>query len=405
MNGNNGDHCHCHFHERLLVVLRGTEGDAIPLLNGNGMPASEIGTDDFDNYIDGFSLDEMGMIVETIALLDVDDPHASADFLDGSGIAASPVHGLGFMGHSNYKGDDFKTDDGVVHPDVNDSSWDQVIAVVDSGLAPAEDLPTWMSAEAGVLSDRPQDTEELLFKYPVSHGTFVVGLIRRLAPSHVVSIASARPRPLWSLVTDEDPHDPSPAAPTDELNVYGALVRLINRHQTGPGVIALNLSLGAHDCPGGGEFLMTMRTALDQWMTHFPEAVIFAAGGNSTCPDPIYPAAWHRPQDLPLDVRAVGAAADGGHPKVWDRGSAVDDLGRDWITDWAPGNEIQGLSGQGIAPDKTDDHVIKWSGSSFSCAVATACYANGLSSTMGSDGKTWWRDEPLDYSNIPNLLI
>lgn len=396
MNGNsgNGSVCHCHFHERPLVVTRGDETEAITRLNNNGMPAGEIDSSQFDNYIDGFNLDEMGTIVETIALLDVDDPHASADFLVSTGIQASPVHGLGYMGHLGFKGDDFEEEEqGLVHPLVANSAGEAVIAVVDSGLAPPEDLPAWMGEGAGVHCDRLKDSEDLLFKYPVSHGTFVVSVIRRLAPDFVVSIASARPRPPSVLVTDEDPHHPWPSTPTDELNVFGALVRLINRHSTDT-VVALNLALGAHDCPGGGEVLMTMRKALDQWKASFPEAVIFAAGGNGTCPEPVYPAAWE-------DVRAVGAGEDRGGPVVWEESSPVPDPGRDWITDWAPGQKIQGLSGQ------SPDHLVKWSGSSFACAVATACHANGQSHspTMGSDGRAWWRDEPLNYNNIPDLVF
>jgi hypothetical protein len=397
MNGNNGNHCHCHFHERLIVVSRGDEEAALGLLDANSIPATEVDQGQFHTYIDGLSDDEMGTIVETIALLDVDDPHLSADLLVNGGIDASPVHGLGFMGHSNYKGDDFTAQDGLVHPQVDDSSWDQVIAVVDSGLAPAEDLPMWMSDQAGVLCDRPQDTEVLAFKNPVSHGTFVVSVIRRLAPDFVVSIASARPDPGY-LVTDEDPHLPFEALPTDELNVYGALVRLVNRHQDGPGVVALNLALGAHDCSGGGLFLMTMKIALEHWIANFPEAAIFAAGGNSTCAEPVYPAAFWADPDNPLPIRAVGAAEDGGRQVVWVKGNPVPDPGRDWITDLAPGQHIQGLSGQSL------DHVIQWSGSSFACAIATAGLAKQSPSTV--DGNvTWWPDPNMDYSSIPDLEI
>jgi subtilisin family serine protease len=264
-----------------------------------------------------------------------------------------------------------------------------VIAVVDSGLAPEEDLPDWMRRPS-VEYDRPQDTDVLTQKHPVSHGTFVTSVIRRIAPEHVVSMASARPDPGY-MTTAEDPHLPAAPQPTDELNVFGAIVRLAERHQRDE-VAALNLSLGAHDCPqDGGVFLLSMRIALDYWRGNFDGCEIFAAGGNSLCEEEVYPAAWD-------DVRAVGAADDGGRPLVWVNGNDETDLGRNWITDWAPGHDIQGLGGQ------SPEHVVEWSGSSFACAVATACFAiHADREEVG--GQTFWTDQNVTYGSVPNLLI
>jgi hypothetical protein len=275
------------------------------------------------------------------------------------------------------------------HPEVEPSAGEPVIAVVDSGLAPDDDLPTWLRSPSTRV-DRPQDTDVLPLRHPVSHGTFVTSVIRRIVPTHVVSIASARPDPGF-MVTDEDPHLPSGAVPTDELNVFGALVRLVKRHRDIDNVIALNMALGAHECPDGGSFLLAMRIALDFWRENFDWAEIFAAGGNSTCEGRIYPAAWD-------DVRAVGAAEEGGRQVVWADGNPVADPGRDWITDWAPGQAILGMSGQHA------NHLIRWSGSSFACAVATACFAAGVTPTV-VDNQTWWPDQAMAYNSISDLYF
>ena len=389
MNGEHRDRpsCHCHHHPDLIVVRRGAEGDALSAL---GLEAeSELNSGELCRYLDGLGESDVAPIIERMALIRVDDPHAAANQL-APDIEASPVHGLGYMGHSGFKGDDFQ-ETAFSHPEVQELEEGPVIAVVDSGLAPEEDLPRWLQSPS-VRCDRPQDTDILTQKHPVSHGTFVTSVIRRVAPEHRVSMASARPDPGY-MTTSEVGHLPGAAPqPTDELNVFGAIVRLVQRHAGSDEVVALNLSLGAYDCPDSGTFLLAMRIALEHWRENF-DAEIFAAGGNSECEAKVYPAAWKD-----LDIRAVGAAAAGGDPIVWRDGAAVPDPGRDWITDWAPGSEILGLSGQ------SESHVIQWSGSSFACATATAASANGVgSTTVGAE--TWWTDQSVDYTSIPGLLI
>ena len=164
MNGNAGNHadCHCHYHRDLIVVRRDDVGPALEILNqdiGDGTPAVELDEGELNSYIDGLNGEEIATVVELIGLLRVTDPHFSADQLVNAGIEASPIHGVGFMGHANYKGDDFH-EVLVAHPQVEPATGDQVIAVVDSGLAPDEDLPDWLH-QPSVLVDRPQDTDVL----------------------------------------------------------------------------------------------------------------------------------------------------------------------------------------------------------------------------------------------------
>lgn len=384
--------CHCHFHPDLVAVRRDTENDALAAINenlGEEEHASEVGDGGFCRYLDGLDQSDIGPIVAKLALirLRVGDPHEVSTQLGQVGIEASPVHALGFLGHAGFRGSEFEDTD-EVHPEVPATKGDRVIAVVDSGLAPEEDLPDWMRRPS-VLYERPQDTDILTHKHPVSHGTFVTSIVRRIAPEHVVSMASARPDPGY-MVTSEPSHAPAAAAqPTDELNVFGAIVRLVDRHRRDE-VVALNLSLGAHDCPhDGGVFLLSTKIALEYWRENFPECEIFAAGGNSLCEEKVYPAAWD-------GIRAVGAAAEGGDGVVWDNGSPVPDPGRGWITDWAPGSDILGLSG------RSSVDVGRWSGSSFACAVASACFASNVN-RVTVNKVTWWTDQSVSYGSVPNL--
>lgn len=389
MTAEQGDHtrCHCHYHPDLIVVRRGEEG---PVISNLGLEENRIlDGGGLCRYLDGLDQSDIGPIVERIAVIKVDDDaHQVANDLGLAGIEASPVHGVGYMGHSGFRGDRFAPVDRS-HPEVPPGEG-PVIAMVDSGLAPDEDVPSWLNES--VECERPQDTEILTQKHPVSHGTFVASVIRRVAPDHRLSLASARPDPGF-LKSSEDDHVAGTAPqPTDELNVFGAIVRLVERHREDK-VDALNLSLGAHECPDGGVFLLAMRIALEYWQENFDGCQIFAAGGNSDCEEPLYPAAWSD-----LGIRAVGAATDGGDTIVWRNGSDVPAPDRNWINDWAPGQHIGGLSG--VSPDD----VIAWSGSSFACAVAAAASVHGVHSTTAGP-ETWWTDQSVDYRSIPGLLF
>jgi len=389
--------CHCHYLPGLMTVPSDRMDEAIRIVGGRALDNGEL-----CRVLDGLDHEIVSRIRELVGVFEIgeDDPHQIAGALAKQGMRAAPVHGVGFMGHSGYQGSQW-TDANIVLTPVTDAEGG-IVAVVDSGVAP--DLPYWID-DPNVIFERPVDTEQLPHKDPVSHGTFVTSVIRRITPQHAVSIASARPDP-GHLVTTEPYHDEAHRMlrpPTDELNVLGAVLRLIRRHANGHGeVLALNLSLGAHECEHtNGGFYLSLEAARDIWMQHFPDAPIVAAGGNSTCPRPVIPAA--------LDgVRAVAAAREGrsrsksgdsgGVIKVWHHGTEVTAPDRDWITDVGPGCDVIGLSGQ------SDDHTVKWSGSSFATAVVTACLADGGYTPTPDDGKEWWPDRNVTYGSVSGLV-
>ena len=179
-----------------------------------------------------------------------------------------------------------------------------------------------------------------------------------------------------------------------ELDVLAAIVRLVERH-AGDDVDALNLSLGGFSCGDGDPAMLTLSLAIDYWRHHFPRAPVFAAGGNTDDPRPVYPGAFNH-------VRSVAAAGDGsGKQVVWDFEKSPPAIvpspsDRPWVTDIAPGVELMGPSGRAA------DDWIKWSGSSFACAVAAACYSSRRPFHSEND-RVLWCDPSVSYDAIPGL--
>lgn len=404
--GNHSGDCYCHHLPNLVAVTPDRLDDATSAL---GERWERPGHGELCQILDGLDHDIVAQIQERVGVLRVTgdtesedlDPHEASRRLNEEGIAASPVHGVGYTGHAGFQGSQWVAANTMLKPG-RESADAGIIAVVDSGISP--DLAHWMD-DPNVMFDRPIDTERPAFQDPVSHGTFVISLLRRLAPELRTSIASARPDPGY-LRTSEPYHPDAhtlPRPPTDELNVLGAVLRLIRRHGEDEGdVRALNLSLGAHECPeAGSDFFLSLQAAVDAWRERFPKAPIVAAGGNSTCTAPVYPAAFE-------GVKAVAAAREGGlrskigsgggEVKVWHNGTEVNAPDRDWITDVAPGCDIIGLSGQDA------DHTIKWSGSSFATAVVSALIASNRYSPTSDEGKDWTPDRAVTYGDVNGLV-
>lgn len=404
-----GDHsgdCYCHYLPNLVTVTPERLDDATSAL-GERWERPEHG--ELCQILDGLDHDIVGQVQEHVGVLravggadgeDV-DPHEAARLLNEQEIAASPVHGVGYTGHAGFQGSPWTAANVMLKPR-REAADAGIIAVVDSGISP--DLADWMD-DPNVVFDRPIDTERPPFQDPASHGTFVVSLLRRLAPKFRASVASARPDP--GYLRTSEPYHPGahtlPRPPTDELRVLGAVLRLIRRHGDDEGEVrALNLSLGAHECSeSGSDYFLSLQAAVDAWRKRFPKAAIVAAGGNSTCTAPVYPGAFE-------GIKAVAAAREGGprskggsgggEIRMWHNGTEVNAPDRHWITDVAPGCDIIGLSGQDA------DHTIKWSGSSFATAVVSALIVSEQYDPTSDDGKDWTPDRAVTYDNVNGLV-
>jgi hypothetical protein len=319
------------------------------------------------------------------------DPHDNADQLRRMGIAASPIHALGSLNHISWmSGTDPRPAKTKTEPVIAASSPGRVVAAIDTGVT--KSLPVWLDSG---LEYEAADIETLSGKNKASHGTFVAGLIRRVAPEHTISMTRAR---RWAVKDLEpklgashlDADDPS-----TELHVLEAMIRLVNRLEGRDrcDVAALNLSLGGscdHHDPG----FVSLRVALDHWRNSFPGVPIFAAGGNTPDRLKVYPGAFEF-------VRSVAAARDGGEQVVWDRTSSrsgpLTAPDRHWITDVAPGSDLVSPSG------RTRAEWVKWSGSSFASAVATASYVSNRP-MEANDGLVWWADPQTRAADIPGLV-
>jgi hypothetical protein len=355
--------------ERAVEVSRGRRADRADLRSRFPRDEDEDLVDRVSRFVD-FAL--------------VDDPVQAARELmaDDPRVTASPVHQLGFHWHTFYSATTPEEIEGIVWPAAPDADRDRVIAVVDSGIVAPKALPAWMGSSIVHGAD---DVEEL-HEDEVSHGTFVASILRQVAPTHAVSMAKAGP---FEVGAEHDSEHPMPD-PTTELHVAGAIDRLIERHRGSCAVEALNLSIGG---PSEDDMVMvTMQQAIGRWRDAFPKSPIFAAAGNSPEAEAIYPAGFRY-------VRGVAAADTQGKQIVWAGDDSTHDPSppqRGWVDDVAPGSGLVGLGGRNA------DHTIKWSGSSFAAAVATASYVNGGPVEVAA-GLAYWPNRAMRYGDVPGL--
>lgn len=374
----------CHYVDGLMAIRPEERSNAIETLRRAGFEVEDVTEEVVFDVIGDFA-GELPLGVLRMAA----DPHRGASYLAqlDRPITGAPIHGVGYEGHGGFMSGDGPGDpvDELTGPD--GCRIHGMIAVVDSGIVEENLRPDWMGPD---YVDAEAIDIEIMNGQKASHGTFVSSVIRKLAPGHGVAFAAARPDTEGSLKSrhERPPDDP----PTHELEVLGAVARLVRRFGDRPSEIAaLNLSLGARRCGTNDGFLLTLRIAVDMWRRSFGyDAPILAAGGNSPSLEPVYPAAF------PC-VRAVAAAENDGDQVVWrDSVSETPLPPRSWITDIAPGVKIHGLSGA------SNQETVWWSGSSFATAIATSQSVTGQSFEVDG-GRTFWRARSMDYGLIPEL--
>ena len=413
----------CFYLANYVAVPAGDVVSANTTLNSGGVTSNVVVAKDVldATTIGGaLDLDTTGLIDEVLGFLEVgDDPlQVSLALRDISGIQASPIHIVGFTSHIHFQpGTDPSPVPGIELPDVSTTALDgQYVAVVDSGIVlPDQGLsPNWFYGAQNNTSfveyDPLIDAEQLTPENPASHGTFISGLIRQIAPSKRVTFAAARlvdTDVQVDAIASQGTEDlPGGLAPSSEIQVAEAMSRLIGLHDSEVDNVelmtALNLSLGTYVCdPLADAEMVTLNAMSHKWLETFPLSEIMSAAGNEIYKDavgayvPFWPAAFSTPALFPntnpafefADDRfhAVAAADPQGTETVWDSKAPtpVTSPGRPWVTDLAPGADLVGLAG-GTFSDPTLGNIpalVCWSGSSFATAVASAMLANPTTSS------------------------
>ncbi len=314
-------------------------------------------------------------IDEILGFVDVgeDDPLARATDLVDAGFTAAPIQTIGLANHIKFApGTDAIALTTNPMSDVEPGD-DNTVGVVDTGII--AEGPEWLSD--GVVHDTI-DVEQQTGEDPPSHGTFVAGIIRQVAPSYRVSMVKAREADVGKMRVEAGHGDlDQTIQPTSELHVFEAIARLITRHEeTGIPIHALNISLGGYDCEAN---MLTMQLAISQWLTKFPNAPVFAAGGNDEVTQTFFPAAFD-------EVTGVGAADLAGVETVWDTSNNPKAAPP---RDWTNGNVVPGSN---IVNVGNPSQAFVWSGSSFATAVASSLYVSGKSLTP-------------QYTNAPGLTF
>ena len=379
----------CHYLPDVIVTPPEAVDEASSVLETGPMEAGEL--NDFLGGVE--NEDELRLFTEQVAVFRVDSTDEALERLREKEIPGHPVHGLGPSNHiKSMPGTDpigAPTPDPVPH--IAASSQGRIVAVIDTGVT--KEIPDWL--RTGI---HPHSEEEALGSGEIaSHGTFVAGLIRRIAPEHTIVQTIARRRPIGAFMNDHEPREDKFRL-TSELDVLRAMIRLlfILGRETECGVAALNLSLGGVTCFEDDPTMFTLSRALDLWRNEHPDAPVFAAGGNRDDERPVFPGAFEY-------VRSVAAAENGGRRVVWkDNHQAgdppLDEPDRPWITDVAPGCDLLGPSGAAV------DDWVTWSGSSFATAIATACYASRRHHVV-QGGLVWWPNPNVRYGAIPGLVV
>lgn len=340
---------------------------------------------------DEFDAEFLEAALATVGVIGGVDPLEAATALQERGVRASPIHALGTQNHlSAMPGTDPEPAKVGAEPVIAPASPHRVIGVVDTEVS--ETLPVWLESGIHPGSDRSAVSEP-------SHGTFVAGLIRRIAPEHTILVLRARRVPISKFLIDlpRKPHHQGDD-PTTELHVYEAIYRMVRiLEPSGCDVVALNLSLGGASAGGGDPLMVMLELAIDHWRNAFWQSPVFAAGGNRPSKSPIFPGAFGH-------VRAVAATQEGGAQVVWDQDSRavpnppIPYPGRPWIDDAAPGSRLLSPSGVGRAD------WVSWSGSSFATAVATGSYASHRP-REATGGIVYWPDRATRAADIPGLIV
>jgi Subtilase family len=233
------------------------------------------------------------------------------------------------------------------------------VTVIDTGVTAEKRTDGWLTGLAHANGDNvdPLDvypTRNDFLDLAAGHGTFVAGIIQRLAPTVQLEVVRA---------LDSD-------GITDETVVAAAMVAAARG-----GADVLNLSLGAETYDGGEPIALVEALAMIGEIEQQAgrEIAVVAAAGNSGTVDPVFPAAL-------AGVIAVAALTPVGDPAPWSsRGSWVDccAVGEQVVSTYVEGKEDPFVRfGSTVPVDPPDEYGPNswaiWNGTSFAAPQVAA---------------------------------
>jgi subtilisin family serine protease len=220
------------------------------------------------------------------------------------------------------------------------------VVILDTGMADATYQPPLFQGMAGatVGADAPDENSDQELDPAAGHGTFIAGLIRRLAPT--ASLKSVR-----VLSTFGDGDESLIAYQIDQLADGEDRVDL------------LNLSFGGYSA----STMEPLTAAINNLLHAKKGSVVVASAGNDATCRPMWPASLG--QDLD-DVIAVGALDADGNPTEFTNFGP-------WVRAWSHGPDVVSAFFTS-APGTTIADWATWSGTSFAAPIVTGMIARTM---------------------------
>jgi subtilisin family serine protease len=298
-------------------------------------------------------------------LLDMIDRTLVADGLWRAGVVRVN-HVFGLASHWSFVPFDQPSASGPMALDQTDAGHDRHVGVIDTGI---DRTHPWMDEEhvkaapSAVVTGLPVTSFDGLESWE-GHGTFVVGLIRQLAPAATIHVAWPDPEayPARPCVTCTRPrYERALAAGTavehaDDDDMDGGEIDDLAVAEQILGfdrLDVLNLSFGGHTLDPHEPPGVVRRTADGADGLELGKVVrsvvrggtrVVASAGNFGSADPVYPAAI-------AGVTAVGSGTDARHRDDFSS------YGR-WVDVWRPGKDAHSSFLMGL-------EWARWSGTSF----------------------------------------
>jgi hypothetical protein len=307
-------------------------------------------------------------------LLEVIDRTMVADGLWRAGVVRVN-HVFRLASHWSFLPFDQASPSGPMRLSDTDAGRDRNIGVIDTGVDqrhPWMDTERVKAAPSAVVTGPPATSFDGLEPWE-GHGTFVVGLLRQLAPAATIHVswpepeqyparpcvACSRPRYERALAAGEPvEHADDDDMDGGEIDDVAVAQQILAFGDTR--LDALNLSFGGHtldphqppgvvrrhvDGPDGLELGKVVRSVVRQGTR------VVASAGNSATTAPVYPAAI-------AGVTAVGSGTDARHRDDFSS------YGR-WVDVWRPGRNAHSSFLMGL-------EWARWSGTSFAAPRFTA---------------------------------